>query len=95
MQPSDGQGLNQGGPGDQAGPSSDSRDTGLAGSQQGRPKAQQQRPVPFDSGKEDDAAPALDGPARREKPATERDRQGAYGEGPTGGDPRTPNIPGT
>ena len=94
--PSSSQGLNQGGPGDQAGPSKDPRDTGNAGSQQGRPQAQPARPGPARSGREDDASPARDGPARGES-AAERgvDRQGTLEESRTGGDPRTPDIPGT
>lgn len=38
--------LIQGGPGDQAGPSADSRDTGRAASQQGRPQVQDDAAAP-------------------------------------------------
>lgn len=38
--------LLQGGPGDQAGPSADPRDTGRAGSQQGRPQQQEDAAAP-------------------------------------------------
>lgn len=40
----------QGGPGDQAGPSADPRDTGGAGSQQGRPQQQEDVPAERDDG---------------------------------------------
>jgi hypothetical protein len=90
------EGLNQGGPGDQAGPATDPRDTGEAGSQQGRPQTQPTRPGPARTGRKDDASPAPDGPVRGES-AAERgiDRQGTLEESRTGGDPRTPDIPGT
>lgn len=41
-----GDSLVQGGPGDQAGPSADPRDTGQAGSQQGRPQQQEDAAAP-------------------------------------------------
>lgn len=83
-------GLNQGGPGDQAGPSTDPRETGEAGSQQGRPQTQPTRPGPARTGREDDASRAPDGPVRGES-AAERgiDRQGTLEESRNGGDPRT------
>jgi len=80
--PTSSDGLNQGGPGDQAGPSTDPRDTGSSGSRQGRPQAQPTRPGPGRGGDADEAT----SPPKHE---------GGSGESPTGGDPRTPNIPGT
>ena len=90
------QGLNQAGPVGQAGPSTDPRDTGSSDSQQELSQKEAARPIPWGTGKEDDAAPASDGKTKEDpRPKDGVGRQGDSGESPTGGDPRTPNIPGT
>ena len=92
---SEAEGFGPGGPGDQAGPSVDRRDSGTAASQDGKPRAQPTRPGPAHPDKETDAKPATDGQAPGEERNTGLDREDGSGESPTGGDPRTPNIPGT
>lgn len=89
------QGPSQGFKSAPAGPV-DPRESRSADAQEDPSQKEAARPIPWGTGKEDDAVPSSDGDTQNKSPATDgADRQDGSGESPTGGDPRTPNIPGT
>lgn len=79
--PRDPAGLNQGGPGDQAGPRPTPQDDSKQGSQSGRPQAQEPLERPWRPGEQAPGGPA-DEPPEKERGISDTERQAGTPGGP-------------